>query len=132
MINPFKHGDVKEYTKTVQSDEIAAFDSGMVHEVYSTFSIARDAEWSGRLFVLEMKEEGEEGIGTQISVQHKGPAFIGDTIRYVSTFEEITERGEILTSYKAYCGERLVAEGLQGQKILPKVKLDQLFDRVRP
>ena len=57
MKHLFKQGDVKRYSKVVSIDELASFESGTVHEVYSTFALARDAEWSGRLFVLEMKDE---------------------------------------------------------------------------
>jgi predicted thioesterase len=98
--------------------------------VYSTFSIAKDAEWSGRLFVLDMKEDDEEGIGTSISVNHKSPAFVGEEIMYIATFEEITDKKEIITSYKAYAGKRLIAEGIQGQRILPKAKIDDIFIQI--
>jgi hypothetical protein len=40
------------------------FEGVNVHPVMATFSITRDAEWAGRIFVLAMKEEHEEGIGT--------------------------------------------------------------------
>ena len=82
MKNVFKKGDQVQYKKVIQHNEIASFESGTVHEVYSTFAIARDAEWSGRIFVLEMKEEEEEGIGTRISVEHKSPAFVGEEILF--------------------------------------------------
>ncbi len=131
MKHLFKQGDQKEFTKVISIDEIASFESGTVHEVYSTFALARDAEWSGRLFVLDMKEESEEGIGTSITVNHRSPGFVGQTIKFVSTFEEITERNEIITSYQAFCGERLIAEGIQGQKILRKEKINLLFDSLR-
>ncbi|MBL7764584.1 MAG: hypothetical protein JNJ58_00690 [Chitinophagaceae bacterium] len=127
----FKSGDILEYTKVVTSADIAAFESGKVHDVYSTFSIARDAEWSGRLFVLEMKEEGEEGIGTRITVEHRSPAFIGDEVLYTATFVEITDKGEIVTQYQAHVGKRLIAEGIQGQKILKQEKIDRLFDSIK-
>ena len=123
----FQNGDTKTFTKIVQANEIASFESGTVHEVYSTFAIARDAEWSGRLFVLEMKEADEEGIGTQIHVEHKSPAFVGDEITYIATFEEVKTNGEIITTFEAYCAKRLVAMGLQGQRILPKAKIDAVF-----
>ena len=126
----FKKGDTKTYTKKVKQEEIASFESGTVHEVYSTFSIAKDAEWSGRLFVLDMKEDDEEGIGTSISVNHKSPAFVGEEIMYIATFEEITDKKEIITSYKAYAGKRLIAEGIQGQRILPKAKIDDIFIQI--
>jgi len=127
MKNIFKKGDSKSYSKVIQPNEIAKFESGTVHDVYSTFSLAKDAEWSGRLFVLEMKEEGEEGIGTSINVEHKGPAFVGQEVTFMSTFQEINEKKEIITSFQAFVGNRLIAEGVQGQRILPKVKIDAIF-----
>lgn len=130
MKTPFTQGDTKQYSRIINPTDIASFESGTVHEVYSTFAIARDAEWSGRLFVLEMKEDHEEGIGTFIHVNHISPAFVSQEITFVSTFEEITERKEIITSFKAYCDDRLIAEGKQGQKILPKEKIEQLFKQI--
>ena len=131
MQNPFQKGDTKTFSKIVLANDIAQFDSGLVHAVYSTFSITKDAEWSGRLFVLEMKAEDEEGIGTKISVEHKSPAFVGDEIQFVATFEEVTERGEIITSFQAFCGDRLIAKGIQGQRILLKSLLEEKFKIVR-
>lgn len=130
MKNPFHSGDILEYKKIVQTVDIAAFESGTVHHVYATFSIARDAEWSGRLFVLQMKEEGEEGIGTYIQVYHRSPALVHEEVLFRSTFEEITEKGEIITSFQAFVGNRLIAEGKQGQRILPKEKLEGLFKKL--
>ena len=131
MQNPFQKGDTKTFSKIVLANEIAQFDNGLVHAVYSTFSITKDAEWSGRLFVLEMKAEDEEGIGTKISVEHKSPAFVGDEIQFIATFEEVTERGEIITSFQAFCGDRLIAKGIQGQRILLKSLLEEKFKTIR-
>jgi fluoroacetyl-CoA thioesterase len=123
----YKQGDLLQYSRIVTQNDIAAFESGTVHHVYSTFALTRDAEWSGRLFVLNMKEAHEEGIGTMISVVHKSPAFIGQEVTFIARFEEITEKGEIITSFEAFVGERLVASGKQGQRILPVSKLETLF-----
>ncbi len=131
MQNPFKKGDTKTFTKIVLPTEIAQFESGLVHEVYATFSIAKDAEWSGRLFVLEMKQDDEEGIGTHISVEHKSPAFVGEEVHFIATFEEVTDRGEIITSFQAFCGDRLIAKGIQGQRILLKSVLQEKFNVIR-
>jgi fluoroacetyl-CoA thioesterase len=125
----FKKGDTKTYIKQVQAEDIARFESGIVHEVYATFSIARDAEWSGRLFVLDMKEDDEEGIGTFIHVNHTAPAFVGDEVEYTSTFEEITEKGEIINLFTASCNGKIIAHGKQGQKILKKEKLERILGR---
>lgn len=131
MKNLFKKGDIKTFERIVEQADIAAFESGTVHEVYSSFALARDAEWSGRLFVLDMKEEEEEGIGTRISVQHKSPAFVGDKVLFTATFIEVTESGEIINSYEAKVGERLIAYGKQGQRVLPKEKIDRVFNQLK-
>ena len=62
MINIFKVGDKIQFTKVVEQNDTAAFNSSEVHPVYATFALGRDAEWACRLFVLEMKENDEEGI----------------------------------------------------------------------
>jgi predicted thioesterase len=127
MTNPFHAGDTKTFTRVVREEDIAQFDSGTVHPVYATFALARDAEWSGRLFVLEMKGDDEEGIGTRLDIVHVSPAFVGQTVHFVACFEEITPKGEILNSFEAFVGDRLIARGLQGQRILPKAKIETLF-----
>lgn len=127
MKNPFQPGDVLKFRHTVTGDDTAKFESGQVHAVYSTFALARDAEWSGRLFVLEMKEEGEEGIGTGITVKHVSPALMGQEVTFTATLHEVN-KNEVITDYVAKVGDRIIAEGRQWQKILPKEKLDKLFE----
>jgi fluoroacetyl-CoA thioesterase len=127
MRNPFQAGDTKQFIHVVTESDVARFESGEVHSVYSTFALARDAEWSGRLFVLDMKEEGEEGIGTGITVNHRSPALIGQEVLYTATLIEIN-KNEVVVDYIAAVGERVIAEGRTWQKILKKEKLDKLFE----
>lgn len=124
----FKPGDKKCYTVEVTKQDVAAFNDEVVHEVCSTFALAREIEWSTRLFVLEMKEETEEGIGTRLEINHKGPAFVGETLTIEATVESINGN-ELLCSYRARVGDRMVAEGVTGQKVLPKDKIKAVFDR---
>jgi len=126
MKNPFRAGDIKTFSHVVTPDDAAVFESGEVHPVYSTFALARDAEWSGRLFVLEMKEHDEEGIGTSISVVHHSPALVGHEVIFTAKLTEVA-RHEVVTSFEARVSERLIASGEQRQKILKKVRLEQLF-----
>ena len=122
----FKPGDKKTYRRQVKKDDVAVFEAGLVHPVYATFALARDAEWVGRLFVLEMKEEHEEGIGTFIQVTHHSPALIGEEVTFEAVVKSIV-RNEIICSYRASCGDRLIADGEVGQKILKKEKLEGIF-----
>lgn len=99
-----------------------------MHPVYSTYAIVRDAEWCGRLFVLDMKEPDEEGIGTMASVEHVAPAHIGDTVVFTATVESI--RGnEIITAFEARVGDKLIARGKTGQKILKKEKVTRIMSK---
>ena len=130
MIQPFNIGDTRKYIHIVTQADTAKFESGEVHQVYSTFAMARDAEWSGRLFVLEMKEEGEEGIGTGINVSHHSPALVGQEVLFTAILTDVNNN-EVITEYTAKVGERLIASGRQWQKILPREKLDKLFNSLK-
>ena len=125
-----KAGDRKIFTRLVTSSDTARFDSGEVHPVYATFALARDAEWVCRLFVLDMKENDEEGIGTMVTVDHLSPAFIDDEVVFEGVVEEITGN-EIICSYTARVGERIIAKGMQGQKILKKERINNIFNQLR-
>lgn len=127
MKNPFRPGDIKSYTVQVTEDKLARFDAGLVHPVYSTFALGKDAEWACRLFVLEMKEAGEEGIGAYLSIEHVSPALLGSKVRIDATLEEVV-RNEVICKYEAWCGDRLVAKGRQIQKIIRKEKFEKLLE----
>ena len=126
----FKPGDKKTYQKTVAETDVAAFHGEVLHAVCSTFSLARDFEWASRLFFIDMKDEDEEGVGTFLSIDHKSPAFVGEELNIVATIEKI-ERNELICSIKATCGNRLVAIGGTGQKMLKKDKLKSLFTKLQ-
>ncbi len=130
MKNIFTQGATKTFVHIVTAQDVAAFNGEIVHAVYSTFCLVRDAEWCSRLFVLDMKEDMEEGIGTSITIQHCSPALVGSTVTFISTFEAISPKGEIQTSFTASVGTRLIATGTQGQKILSKQKINDLFTAV--
>lgn len=108
----------------------AEFESGEVHAVYSTFALSRDAEWSGRLFVLEMKEPDEEGIGTGLTITHHSPALVGQEVLFTATLTEVN-RNEVVVDYTAHVGDRLVASGKTWQKILKREKIDRLFGSLK-
>ncbi len=130
MISKFNLGDKKYFERVVRMQDSASFEGNNVHPVYATFAVTRDAEWCCRLFVLEMKDETEEGIGTFVNVKHLSPALIGETVLYEAVLEE--ENGnEVNCSFTAKVGERKIAEGETGQKILLKKKLEKIFEGLK-
>jgi len=130
MINPFVIGDKQTFVKRVETTDTAVFDAGQVHPVYATFALGKDAEWVCRLFVLQMKADDEEGIGTFLNVQHKSPALVGQTVTFEATLMQINNN-EIICDFIAKVDERIIAVGSTGQKILKKQKLHSLFNNLR-
>lgn len=114
----------------VKPQDVAAFHDQVVHPVCSTFSLAREAEWTTRQFVLDMRDDDEEGVGTFLNIEHKAPAFIGEEILFTGTVEKIKDH-ELICTFEARVGTRLIAKGETGQKILKKEKIDQLFEQAK-
>jgi len=126
MKNIFKPGDKKSFVKIVQENDCAIFNGKLLHRVCSTFSLARDFEWSSRLFFLEMRDDDEEGVGTMLSIGHKSPAFVGEEILFTATVEKIV-KNELICTIEAMVGNRFIATGKTGQKMLKKERLRVLF-----
>ncbi|NBP06221.1 MAG: hypothetical protein EBV15_08400 [Bacteroidetes bacterium] len=113
--------------KVVETADLATFETGNVHPFYGTFALGRDVEWACRQFVLNMKDDDEEGIGTFLNISHKSPAMLGNTITITASLIRL-EGNSVDCSFSVHVGERLVAEGTQGQKILKKEKVSRLID----
>lgn len=126
----FNIGDKKKHAFTVTQADVAGFEGKIVHEVCATFTLAQQIEWATRQYVLAMKEEDEEGIGTFLSIDHKAPAFVGDQITIESEIIKL-ENNELICKYEAKVNDRLVAEGETGQKILKKAHIQSIFNKVK-
>jgi len=124
--NIFKPGDQKSFKRTVLESDCAIFNDELLHRVCSTFALARDFEWSSRLFFLEMKDDDEEGVGTMLSIDHKSPAFVGEEILFTATVDKM-EKNELICTIEAKVNQRIIAIGKTGQKMLKKEKLKELF-----
>lgn len=118
----------KTFRRLVRPEDCAAFDSGLVHPLYATFALARDAEWCCRLFVLDLKEDQEEGIGTFLEIEHISPARQGETVEFTARADRLEDR-ELQCTFEARVQGRLVARGRQRQRILPLEKIRTLYRR---
>lgn len=130
MKSVFQIGDTKEYIHVVTEADTAVFQGKQVHPVYATYALARDAEWVCRQFVIDMKEDDEEGIGTFVQVYHQSPAIVGETVQFIATLRAINGH-EIICSFRASSGNRLIAEGTTGQKILKRQKIREIIDSLQ-
>lgn len=122
----FKVNDKKQHYKLISSSDLASFEVGMVHPFCSTFVLAREMEWSSRLFVLEMLDEDEEGIGTKLEINHLSPALEGEELIIEAMITSFKQH-EIICKIEVTVGNRVIARGITGQKILKKTKLANLI-----
>ena len=129
MRNPFQIGETKVHRYKVLSTDLAGFGDAVIHPVCSTFALGREMEWSSRMFVLEMIEEDEEGIGTSLQITHHSPALEDEDLTIVATLERIVDN-EILCKIKVKVADRLIASGKTGQKILKRTKIASLLDQL--
>lgn len=106
----------------------AIFHETLLHAVCSTFALARDIEWSSRLFFIEMKEDDEEGVGTLLEIEHRSPAFVGEELLITATVARIVGN-ELICDIEVKCGARLIAAGKTGQRMLKKDRLKQIFTK---
>ena len=121
----FQIGDKITLEFTVEANDIASFNNEEVHPFYSTFALGRDAEWTCRQFVLKMKEADEEGIGTFLNIRHLSPAMIGSRVQIESVIVNL-KGNQIDCEWEARIGDRVIAQGEQGQKILKHDKVQRL------
>ena len=126
MKSVYKINDKKWHVKLVVADDLAIFDAGMVHPFCATFVLAREMEWSSRLFVLDMLDDDEEGIGTKLEINHISPAIEGEELMIEAVIVEL-DKNEIICSITVSVGKRIIARGITGQKILKKTKLASLI-----
>ena len=127
MKRQFQPGDTRQWRHVVTLADTATFANGLVHPVYATFALARDAEFACRQFVLEAREDHEEGIGTYVSVEHLSGALPGALIDFTAKVEEMNGNTLVCT-WQAYERDRLIAQGKQIQKILSRDRLQSIFE----
>lgn len=75
-----------------------------------------------------MKEGDEEGVGTHLSIDHLGPAFVGDELEITAKVVRLNGN-ELICDIEVRAGDRLVATGKTGQRMLKREKLDSIFKK---
>jgi predicted thioesterase len=103
---------------------------GKLHPVYATDWMAKHMELAGRKIILPFLEEGEEGIGTKVSVDHLASALPGMKVHIVAEHVR-TEGNRVHVRCNAWneLGD-LIGQGHTEQVILPRARLLQIFDKL--
>lgn len=126
MKSRLKIGERRSFLHKVGKDDVAMFETDMVHPVCSTFTLAKYIEWTSRMFVIDIKKEDEEGIGTMLHIDHISPAFINDKMSFEATVDTI-EKNELNCNVIVSVGDRIIAKAKTGQKLLKRVRINEIF-----
>lgn len=104
---------------------------GPGHPVYATYWIARHFEEAGRKLLLPFREDGEEGVGTFVSVDHRASALPGMRVEIVATVEKVEGRRlDCQLTATSELGD-LIATGRTGQYVTQAERLEQNFETLR-
>ena len=95
------------------------FDGKVIHDVCSTWSIGECMENAARRVLVPYLEPHEEGVGTHLSIDHKGPARLGETMTATATATDVDAR-QLVCEIIVTAADRVVATGRQVQRVLPR------------
>ena len=123
------NNDKKLHTYKVTGSDLAEFDSGVVHHVCSTFALAREIEWSSRLFVIDMLKENEEGLGTRLEIEHLSPALEGEVLMIEATLND-RNKNDVFCSITVEVNGRIIAKASTVQKIVNKSQFIENLSRL--
>ena len=113
----------------VKIEDVAEFNGTEVHPVCATFTLAREIEYASRLFVIDMLEHGEEGIGTFLEIEHISPALVGDRLD-LQAFREMQKGEVVFCKVEVKCGTRIVSKAKTQQKIVSKERFNKNLSRL--
>jgi predicted thioesterase len=129
-MRPVRIGDVGVLEVVVTEDMTVDFtELGRVHPVYATYTMAKHFEEAGRTLLLRHLDDGEEGLGSAVSVEHLAPSWVGDRLT-VEAHCVAVDGNRLTCECRATDGDgREVGRGSTVQVVLPRERLDALLSR---
>ena len=100
---------------------------GKLHQVYSTYWMAKHIELVSRKLILPFLEPDEEGIGFELSVKHIAAALPGMRVDLIADYER-TDRNRIYASCDVFneLGDK-IGEGTTTQVVMRRDHLLENF-----
>ena len=100
---------------------------GRVHPVYATYWLCKHMEEAGRKIILPFLEDGEEGIGSAVSVRHLAPAVGGQRIEVVAVHVGTAGNRVTVRCRATTAAGVLIGAGETEQTILPRKRIEELI-----
>lgn len=130
MRDGLRPGAEGQVVVTVTRDMLARFEElGLVHPVYSTWSMVRHMELASRKVILPYLEPGEEAVGYSVSVTHLAPAAAGSVVTARARLLRL-EGNKIVCATTAHHADVLIGEGTTVQVVVPAQVLRARFDAI--
>lgn len=98
---------------------------GRVHPVYATYWLAQHLEEAGRKVIEPFLEEGENGIGSAVSVRHLAPALPGTRLDVVCEFAGMRGNRVLVNGRVTADDGEVIGEGETEQTILPTEAIER-------
>lgn len=115
-------GQTYRFEVTVTEAMRAMFESSeetvTVHHLYSTAAMLNHMEWASRQHILPVLEEGEEGVGAHMEIDHLAPVPIGERVLITSMVTGL-KPGRVVCRCEAFHGKRKIGRGTVVQATLP-------------
>lgn len=116
-------GAQAQVTIVVTPDMVAEFEElGLVHRVYSTWSMVRHMELACRKIILPYLEPHEDAVGYSVSVTHLAPTPVGMRVTVTARLEQI-DGNRIVCAVETSNEKTRIGEGTHVQIVLPKARL---------
>lgn len=105
---------------------------GATHQVYATYWMARHFEEVGRMVLVPHLEDGEQGAGTKLHVEHDAAAPVGSAVVLTGRHRE-TSRNRLVVDCTAVLPDgTVIGHGWTEQAILPEVVLTERLQNPEP
>ena len=128
MESTLKVGNTTTHTFLVTKEMQPRFADVIIHPVCSTWDMAHQFEIVARKSLEPHLSEGEEGIGSFLSIEHRSPAPIGENVHLEAVVTECYVSSLVCT-ITARIGSRVCASGKQIQRILPSTTIHELIKK---
>jgi predicted thioesterase len=119
-------GNTATVTFTITQEMQPRFDGNIVHPICSTWDLAHQFEIAARKALVPHLEDGEEGIGSHLLIDHCAPAPLGGEVVVTATVTSIDET-TVVCAIEGKCGESIVATGEQIQRVFPVEVVKQII-----
>lgn len=116
-------GATAEVSVVVDDSMVARFDElGLVHRVYSTWSLVKHMEEASRKLILPYLEPHEDAVGYAVEVVHQAPTPVGMRVVVRATLERVEGR-RVYCRVHAHNEREQIGEGRHVQVVVDRERL---------